>query len=501
MGCSEQVRSGSRPPDVLLLTVDTLRADYVTPERTPAIWALMNSGVTFTRATTPFPRTTPALASLFTGLRPEHHGSREVGQPRSAGRTLAERLHALGYATVGLTANPVSGRRQNLHSGFEVFVERSGMDSERADALTDLALERVRDIPPERPLFLWVHYMDPHWFYDPPRGYGPEAPGCRRLIQAVRARKIPSGRLYADVGGVASKVAAECRALYGAEIAFVDAQLRRLLAGLETLGRRERAVVVFTTDHGESLGEESLWYEHGPHLDESVVHVPLAIAAPGLPRGGQDDGVARLEDVMPTVMDLVGHTTERVDGESLLPRVRGEGPGPTLAFAESGNALHMGYVAALRAGPWEGPYCIHGPRFSLCGPPGQRPKLHDRLHDPELRVDVSAAHPKVRARLLEARRRWRPLAARQRMVCDGRFKLVARPQLEGGYALSLYDLQADPRGQAEVRKALPEVRSRLEEALDRYVRGLGAPQVARPERGGAVDPQTAADLRALGYTE
>ncbi|MCA9489731.1 MAG: sulfatase-like hydrolase/transferase, partial [Myxococcales bacterium] len=176
----------SRPqtPEVLIVTVDTLRADRLgyaghAAARTPALDALAGEGRAFLQATTPFPRTTPALASMLTGLWPHHHGSREVGQPMTSGTTLASVLSAAGWRTVGLSATPVAGPEQGLAAGFDAF---EVMADARASEVVDRALLAVA-AQPDRPLLMWVHAADPHFPYLPPDDgpLRPDAPRCRRL--------------------------------------------------------------------------------------------------------------------------------------------------------------------------------------------------------------------------------------------------------------------------------------------------------------------------------
>jgi arylsulfatase A-like enzyme len=322
-------------PDLILVTVDTLRPDRLAAVPTPNLDRLAARGTSFSQATTPFPRTTPALASLFTGLWPQHHGSREVFEPFHSGDTLAEVLKGSGYATAGVTANSAAGSRQNLDRGFDRFVELPDREDVHGDRVTAAALRLAGNAPASQPLFLWVHYMDPHYPYAPPTDFPqPPALRCRRLMDDARAGRVAKGQMLSNRDGVAEAALAECRQLYDAEIAYTDAQIGTLLEGLSRLGRLDGALVVFTSDHGENFGEGGLYYEHGPNLHDAGLRVPLVVAGPGIAHR-RDDAVIRLEDLMPTLLRLVGVPPERVPRTDGLSRRAGCGGRPWGATTSS----------------------------------------------------------------------------------------------------------------------------------------------------------------------
>jgi arylsulfatase A-like enzyme len=490
-----------RPPDVILVTVDTVRADrlgaYGYPAaRTPNIDRLAARGTLFTSATTPFPRTTPALASLLTGLWPHHHGSREVGEPMRHGTTLATLLAQRGYFTIALSATVVATPRQGLQPGFHLFEVH---ERARAPMLTERAVELARAVPRERPLFLWIHYFDPHFPYDPPLPQTDRNGPCLSLLTDLDEAGYKIGHVYSNHANLAGAALEDCRRHYDLEIAFTDSSLGTLFTGLGS--RFSDAIVVFTSDHGEHFGEEGLFYEHGPRVHEAVLRVPLIVAGPGLAQGQTFDGVARLEDVMPTVLDLTGTEAPPgmpLDGLSLAgavrPRREPETGGAAFAFAESGSALQVTMFNLLRSGRADSFHCLNGERFSLCGEPGQPGQLYDHVADPFLSAPADDVPAQVRRRLVEAAPRWRPEHARSRSVRTPRFKLVEQPSLEG-YVRRLYDLAADPGQTEEVSAAHPEVAARLGEELTRWSRGLDRRQpVVR-------DEEDVEALRTLGYIE
>ncbi|MBX2801076.1 MAG: sulfatase-like hydrolase/transferase [Myxococcales bacterium] len=479
--------------EVLLVTVDTLRGDrlgYVGhPEaKTPHLDALAESGRWFRHATTPLPRTTPALASLHTGLWPHHHGSREVGQPMTHGRTLAEALSDGGWRTLAVSAMRVAGPEHGFDRGFDHF----SIDHDvRATMLTQQAL-KLLDAEVDRPTFLWVHYADPHFPYTPPEDgpLSPEAKGCRDLIADLENKRARRPLVYGNTEGRAQEALADCQQLYDAEVAAVDAAIGTLLEGWRSK-RGTDGWVIFSADHGENQGEDGLFYEHGPNVHDASLNVPLVVSGPGVVPG-RDDGVARLEDVVPTVLTFAGQAVpEQLDGEPLQPRLAGGEGGPSVAFAESGSALHHvlhDYVVSGRARH----HCINGPRFSLCTDKKGKRRLYDHEVDPGQKTDVSAKHPEQIEALTKAAALWPPESARERTARTSRFKLVQKPRLQGGYTTMLFDLTAGET--RDVSAEHPEVVAELTAALEEW----GAPTPVQAEERSEEELEA---LRALGYVE
>jgi len=473
--------------------VDTLRADRLgaygwAPALTPRADALARAGVRFDEAITPMPRTTPALASLLTGLPPHRHGSREVGQPMGAAPTLPALLAGAGYAAVGVSATRVAGPKQGLDRGFDAF---RVLHDRRASRVARRALSMAEEAAGwRRPLFLWVHFVDPHFPYHPPGAIPPENT-CWPLVEAVEAGERDRVPLFIDAGGAASAALDDCGALYDGEVAAADEGLGVLLDGLRALGRPQ-PVVIFSADHGENLGEEGLYFEHGPSLHEASLRVPLIVAGPGLREGLVDAAVARLEDLAPTALALAGvpaSSWPEMEGVDLGPRLRGEGGGEGgVATAEAGAALQVGLSAWPVSGRADKRWCVNGPRYSLCEEAGQL-----CVGDREAPGRPAARPPEAVADLVGARAAWPAEGARQRAARGARWKLVERPRLEGGYQRALYDLAADP---AEARDLSLE-----RDAPAALTAALEAFTAALPPRGAGRDEETVEALRALGYVE
>ncbi len=527
-GCSEPP---PRPRNLLMISVDTLRADAIGASgrghfssvvRTPNIDRLVAEGTYFTSAFAPMPRTTPALASLLTGLWPQHHGSRDVGDPILEVATLAEILKQHGYITLAMSTNDSAGPKQGLDRGFDHFATYSQLVDRHGDALyrdlTDVppdnlgwasasnrrALELIDRAPADQPYFLWVFYFDPHFLYRPPSPWqdGVEAQQCWRLYEYFSEHRQQAGQVFSDVGGVASEAMEACRRLYAAEVAYTDHEIGLLLSALAERGRLDDTAVVFVADHGENFGEGGLFFEHGDNAHDAGLRVPLIFSGPGVERAKRDGGAVSLIDVVPTVLSLLGLPAPGVlDGRDLSPRLRpgaaaGRADRQRVVFAESATAVWNEAVEHVTTGRTWWRVCVNGPRYALCEIPKEAPgvyTLYDHVADPALSQDVAAEHPEAIAALLQAWQSWPPESARQRVAQTAEFKLVETPRLEGGYQAKLYDLGADPLETADVAAEHPDVYRHLRAALAEWTADLPDP----PER--LPDPELEEILRTLGY--
>lgn len=282
-------RAPGARPDIVLVTLDTTRADrlglYGYPRPTsPNLDRLAEESLVFERAVSTSSWTLPAHASMFTGRIPSSHGARtdpegdlllsdgleEEGLPpyrastlSDAEQTLAERLSDAGYATLGVAGGPWLKRVFGLAAGFEGYDE-SGVTTwhgARGDHVTDAALALLDEVG-EEPVFLFVNYFDPHTPYDPPW----------RDRLAVLGKPLASLR-----EGMGPTL---LRSAYDGEIRAMDRQLGRLLEGLRARGRYAESLVVVTADHGELFGEGG-HVGHGLRLSEAELRVPLIVRPPG----------------------------------------------------------------------------------------------------------------------------------------------------------------------------------------------------------------------------
>ncbi len=293
------------PPNLVLITLDTTRADRLGPyghaeARTPALDAFAREAVVYERAYATSSWTLPSHASLFTGLLPMQHGAQTLaGGPseilgygvRALGdefTTLAEALGAAGYRTAAVVGGPALRRELGVAQGFEVY--RDDLDGKfdkligkRGSLVADRAIALVEAFGSE-PFFLFANFYDPHAPYQPP------PPWSRGLPEADTARVADAVIQYFAAGtpvGTGARLdpaedadLAAMLAGYDAEIAYMDAQLGRLLAALRAAPRWDQTLVAITSDHGESFGEH-FYISHGAHLYEDNVRVPLLLRFPG----------------------------------------------------------------------------------------------------------------------------------------------------------------------------------------------------------------------------
>lgn len=350
--------------DVLLITVDTLRPDYLSMNgydraTTPKLDRILADGLYFDHATTPIARTTPALASLLTGAYPHNTGLRTLtGTLASNVTTLTEILRGDGYQTLAVVSNQVLVRSRGLARGFDTY--DMAADDRDARATTRTCIEQFQMLDPRDPTFVWVHYIDPHVPYhsepaiaarmDP--GYtGPyrfhfgwmRQPGEPRNRHKPFPEELPK-RIASHRNPLSDEVNAHIRRLYAADIRALDSEIDRLVgAARKHFG--DDLIIVFTADHGESLGEHDFYYDHGDYVYNAATRVPLAILLPRshpLHATGRCQGWVSLTDVAPTLLEILGiDATElgpQLEGRSLASCLRGEGLAEVPIYSESGHS-------------------------------------------------------------------------------------------------------------------------------------------------------------------
>ncbi|MEP6914735.1 MAG: sulfatase-like hydrolase/transferase [Acidobacteriota bacterium] len=272
---ARQAASGAVRPSILLVTLDTTRADAIGPEAagitTPAFNAIAARGRRFRQAYAAVPETLPSHVSMMTGLYPAGHGVHENARYLSPTHPLiAERLKQAGYHTSAFVSSFVLARRFGLARGFDVYDDEApaGRAERSAVETTDRAVAQLQGAP-AGPLFLWVHYNDPHAPYEPPEPFRGEHRGHPYL----------------------------------GEVAAMDAQLGRLVEVFERQVKGPIAMVI-AADHGEGLGEHGE-AQHGALLYQATVHVPLALVGPGVTPGVSDTPVSTRR-IYHTLLDWAG---------------------------------------------------------------------------------------------------------------------------------------------------------------------------------------------------
>jgi arylsulfatase len=339
--------AASDRPNILLIGMDTLRADRVgawgrEPSLTPSMDRLAGQSDVWLDAYSAFNVTNPSFASILTGLYGKNHGVYDLQTPLPASHTtLAELLQGAGYETLAIiSAAHLGDHNSGLGQGFQ-DVTRS-TEHFAGELAVDMTLDwisakTVRD--GKRPFFAWVHLFDPHTPHTPPQ---PFAIGFRAAtdvgLDPVRAW-VPfrqSGPREFD-----EPVLGGQRDLYDGEVAYLDRQVGRLVGFLESRGLLENTVIALVADHGESLGEHGVLYRH-VGLHDTTTHVPLMIRWPGREQEGRRiEGLVQTVDLFPTLVKAAGLEVPPQDGTDLR-ELTGDGKrGRRAVFSEHAGRLGL----------------------------------------------------------------------------------------------------------------------------------------------------------------
>ncbi len=357
---------GEKDFNYILITVDTLRADRIgcygfADIETPYMDLFASRGVKFERCIASTPLTLPSHTSLLTGTQPTFHGVRDNGGflvPQEI-TTLAELFKQEDYQTSAFVAAYVLDSKWGLNQGFDYYFDRFDLSryktislgnvQRRGDEVIDEALIWLEDNKQDN-FFTWIHLYDPHTPYEPPSPYKEQYP----------------------------------QRPYIGEIAYTDSQLGRLWQYLEENNLIENTILIFASDHGESLGEHQEG-THGFFIYQEGVHVPLIFVTPfeelkGLSRSS----VVSLVDIMPSILDMVDiPPPSQIQGESLVPLFFKENnPGKSFAYSET-------YYPRFHYG-WSDLKGIQDSRFKLIIAPDV--ELYDLENDPEEKDNLASTH-------------------------------------------------------------------------------------------------------------
>ena len=403
---------GEKQPNVLLITMDTTRADYLSiygskTTKTPHLDALASRGARFDMALSASAVTPVSHATIMTGLFPYEHGLRVLS---AAGGyklpaevpTIATTLKERGYTTIAVhSAFPVSGHF-GFDQGFDIFesfdieIERTNLVQDRwdiskgqrrSDETTDIALLQLADV--EEPFFMWIHYWDPHDpVILPPAEYLPEGELTGRHVE-----------------------------IYAAEVQYLDSQFGRLMEGMSELDVLDDTMICVTADHGQGL-DDGLnlhgWFSHRILYQEQI-HVPLLLAGPSIPAGRSSAAVVRTADISATIYDYLNVPPPgTISGSSLRPLIEGQADAPRIAYADQINGFDYNarmvtnrpqakFLFVVVVDGWKLIYRPTDPNTS---------ELYDLSSDPREQRNRFAAEP-AKAKIL-----MRELASRQPWVLE-----------------------------------------------------------------------------------
>jgi arylsulfatase A-like enzyme len=421
-GCAKRQRE--KKPNIIFISIDTTRRDRCSVygyerDTTPNLRLFAEQGATLDLAYAPAPTTGPSHATMFTSLYIIAHGVWKNGLKLSPGcNTIAEHLSTHGYQTAAIVGSFVLDSKFGYAQGFSFYDDNfditkatnrlrywrghrvdKGFDR-RADDTTQRAISWLKkQLVPERPFFLFVHYFDPHMTYDPPEPF---------LSQFAPTKNLPT-ELEKRFGK------------YDGEIAFADHEIGKLLETLKQMGVEEDTLVVITGDHGEGLMEHG-HIGHAVNIYEEAVRIPLLFRWPNhIPQGRVLSAPVELVDLAPTILDLVGIRPNGVlfQGQSLAAALCGK----TTLDKNRPVFLHRRhYKEGSRVGRTE----VRGEKFGIRAGTwkyidgrGKNPnELFDLSADPKELTNLYATFPKKAAKLAYQLEEWKRLHARAYPVRD-----------------------------------------------------------------------------------
>ncbi|HPQ67997.1 MAG TPA: sulfatase [bacterium] len=405
-------------PNILLITIDTLRADRLEPYgatglKTPAAAQLAREGAVYEHALAPSPWTGPSFATIHSGQYPSALRLTKVCTLYGSYPTLAEHLAAHGYRTEAVVTNPFLQAELAFDRGFNYYEHTGsprwlepiqgsliakaialwfygGYDDYSAKVMTDRTIKRLPKLR-DRRFFLWVHYMDVHMPYqsheeskdDWEMGFGYEGP-FKKMFWDFKA--VRNGSL--ELTDADRK---QIKHLYDQGVAFADKHILRLLKALDKQGLRENTLVIYTSDHGEELFDHG-GIEHGHTLFQELLHIPLLMRWPGrIAAGSRIAEPVSLIDLLPTFAHAAGTTPpENLPGLDIL----GELPADRTLYAEN---------------------MLYGPQFKamvknnvkLAHDPTGLPRfLFDLAADPQERTNIIDDRPELVVELHDEYNQW-----------------------------------------------------------------------------------------------
>lgn len=511
-------------PSLVIVTVDTLRADALGAFRgarelprgleraiTPSLDRLAGRSFAFTEASTPLPKTPQAVSSLMTGLYPASHGVRDLFSLLDASHsTLAEVLREEGWRTGAVVTNMLIGHGSGLGQGFDRFHDKDGLrpfvkrlalvnlglklwpragvwalnrfpylliGKETAVETTDRAISMLQVLA-GHPFFLWVHYLDPHWTYQPPQpirdAVDPRPGEHVAIYEDVREGRVKIGDMIHHNSMTPDELE-RLRALYAGEVRYIDREVDRLLEAVAESAGAKGAVVVFTADHGESLGEHSYYFSHGDLVYEPTMRVPLIISLPGVEQGREISVPVSLVDLFPTLLRILDvEPPDSVQGRNLAHLMSNHEPSPEALTAPVFGESDLSYLE-------------QNPHLTI---PGEAGKMRFIRSGTFKLVKTPRDHEKAR--------RISPALGegRERLAAWG-FEEKTRLGESGADLVELYDLASDPGETTDISEAAPDLATAMLNELDKWTIAT----MARRSKRLGVSRDLLETMRTLGYLD
>ncbi|MCP4036668.1 MAG: sulfatase-like hydrolase/transferase, partial [bacterium] len=417
--CQVTQRAG-RPVNIVLIAVDTLRADRLgfqgyARDVSPHMDALARDSLVFRRAISAAPWTTPAFVGVFSGSHPGALGFE--GDPLLLPDdvpVVAQLLCDAGWQTAGVVSHSYVGIRYDFDRGFEHWDEREAGGHMHVSSanVTTTAIETLDELSSDDPpFFLLVHYFDPHSDYLEHPGHrfsegyrGPHRSEADNFNELVK---------LANSGELDQAAVRHIRDSYDSEIAFTDAQIGRLLAALETRGLYDDALIILLGDHGEMLVERpDRLLGHGMAVYQALIHVPLVVKTPGRTRIGRVEVPVSTVDVLPTILDVVEYEAPPASASRERSLLRIDPARARPVFAQT---RRDGFRDAVLEGDWK---LIRDTKVG-------RSELYDLSRDEAETNDIAPLHPDVVAHLEDLLSSWHATLEDSR----GERKVTPSPQL------------------------------------------------------------------------
>jgi arylsulfatase A-like enzyme len=295
-------------PNIIIITVDALRADHLStygyPYKTsPHIDDFADRSILFEYAYCPIPKTSASFASFMTGLHPFIHKTRPNRDSlKEKYITLAEALKLKGYYNAAVVDNANVSKHYKFHQGFDQYIEiwnEISKKQESTPSITQKVLEFLNNNE-RKPFFLWAHYIETHTPYLPPEQFVEERPQGR-IIKKIERKIIAGERKYmtddSDEGYFTS--------LYDGAVKYIDSEFEKITSLIFEKKYHKNSIIIFSSDHGEDLGEYNFFYNHGPLTFNASARVPLILSVPG-ERSRRIKYPVSLMDVYPTLLSKVG---------------------------------------------------------------------------------------------------------------------------------------------------------------------------------------------------
>jgi arylsulfatase A-like enzyme len=441
----------SDKPNVLLISIDTLRADHVSCygyERptTPSLDALAADGTRFAHAYSPAGWTPPAHASMLTGLFPTQHGAVDENRLHEEVPTVAQILSGAGYRTCGVVNNSQVGALVGLDRGHQAFHEVwKGHGSKsilkrgasfagrkirrflgREDKGVTASNRIVRDwwedhAGNDAPFYTFIHYIEPHNPIQPPRAFRNRFGSAGSGVDHAKMVRVLDNPLwcFADDVELSPEEVEYLVALYDAEIAHLDARLGELFSFMRQRGLYDDTLIIVTADHGEHFGEHGM-YSHVASLYEPVVHVPLIVKWPrGMTGPAARDELVQLTDIVPTILEVAEVPAPHQD--KLFGRSLAGGVGPVgheFIAAEWEGRIPFFLRRTLgesraeeKVGVFKEPFCmIREARYKYISRLDDRVELYDLDSDPEERTNLAEQETTIAEALGQKLDRWKESA-------------------------------------------------------------------------------------------